>query len=93
MSDRWWDHVTAWNYNGKPALLVSQPYQLYSGKAFKELAMLANDPDLGVSVYGNSWYGNGTIYIEIYRKDYLNDYFEVLRRERRRDGKKDGDNR
>lgn len=66
----WWDHATAWTYKGKPAVIVSQPYQL--GKdGQQELAKLAEDPDLYVEVQPESWYGHGTIFIGIYRRDYL----------------------
>jgi hypothetical protein len=67
------DHVTAWLHNGKPEVVVSQPYNL-------EAYHLANlgaleQLDLKVMVHGRGWYGHGTVCVEIWSTS--SDLFDV----------------
>lgn len=59
----WMDHLTGWTRNGKPAMLVSQPYGL-TRDCLAELADLDRS-DLPVSIDGTGWYGHGTLFITV----------------------------
>ena len=61
----WMDHVTKWSRNGKPALILAQPYGLRAAK----LRPLLDDDSLHMLVHAQGWYGCGTVAIEIWRKD------------------------
>ncbi len=62
----WLDHVTCWNRDGKPAVLVAQPYGL-SGSSIRQLAQLDEHPELCVAVDGTGWYGHRTTFVEVWR--------------------------
>lgn len=64
----WFDHVTGWTFSGLPAVLVAQPYP-FGKESEKDLAAIAEDPDLHVIVGPTGWYGRGTVFIEIWRRD------------------------
>lgn len=57
----WMDHVTGWNRDGKPAVLVAQPY----GLTQRELAQLGALPDVDVRIDGTGWYGAGTTFVTV----------------------------
>ncbi|MER7331788.1 MULTISPECIES: hypothetical protein [unclassified Micromonospora] len=67
---RWADHVTRWSRNGRPAVLVAQPYGL-SNDQFAQVAAL-NDEELQVAVDGTGWYGHGTTFVQVWRVDAWN---------------------
>jgi hypothetical protein len=58
------DHVTCWTRDGRPAVLVSQPYRI-SSDAMKKLKALEHD-GLIVRVHKDGWYGSGTFCVEIW---------------------------
>lgn len=61
----WMDHITGWNRDDKPAVLLSQPYGV-RGMAIKELAEIhANG--CPVVIDGTGWYGYGTTFVSIWR--------------------------
>ena len=62
---RWMDHVTTWTRNGKPAVLVAQPYNL-DADSFNDLAALS-DLGLTVEITRNSWYGHDTTFVGVWR--------------------------
>jgi uncharacterized protein (DUF736 family) len=62
----WMDHVTTWKRDGRPAILLAQPYHV-SGDDLEHLRSLEAD-GLVVSIHGNGWYGHGTVCIEITRE-------------------------
>lgn len=64
----WQDHVTGWIRNGKPAVLVAQPYGLFDS-SIVHLGELAADPALYVRIDGTGWYGHHTTMIEVWRAD------------------------
>jgi len=66
----WLDHVTGWARNGKPAVLIAQPYGV-SEQSIADLAQLAVDPALMVRIDGTGWYGVGTTFIQVWRADAL----------------------
>jgi hypothetical protein len=59
----WMDHLTAWTRNGKPAILLAQPYHLCPDD-LRHLASLEAS-GLDISIHGRGWYGYGTVCIEI----------------------------
>lgn len=65
------DHVTCWTLEGRPAAIVSQPYNLYTNQ-LQMLGALVNDK-LSVKIHGHGWYGAGTVCVEIWASD---DYFD-----------------
>lgn len=65
-AERWLDHVTGWVREGKPAVLVAQPYGL-SEQSRSRLAGLDQEPDLRVEIRGDSWYGAGTTFVGVWR--------------------------
>lgn len=67
-NETWHDHVTGWNRDGRAAVLVSQPYGISDG-AVRELGSIAADASLYVNVSAHSWYGHGTVLIEVWRED------------------------
>lgn len=69
---RWMDHVTRWSRNGKPALLLAQPYHL----EVSQLRPLLDDEALKVLVSARGWYGWGTVAIEVWRRET---YDEMIR--------------
>lgn len=64
---QWADHVTRWKRDGKPGLIVAQPYGL-DGNDMIALGQLAADDDLHVSVDADSWYGHGTVMVEVWNR-------------------------
>lgn len=66
----WTDHPSAWLRNGRPAVLVAQPYPYgIQGPDVDELAALDADPALRVEVSppGASWYGFDTWFVRVWR--------------------------
>lgn len=62
------DHTTQWNRDGRPALVLTQPYPTVGLE--DALAELRADPELRVVVQDPSpWYGNGTVGVLIWRAD------------------------
>jgi hypothetical protein len=55
----WFDHVTSWNRNGKPALLLSQPYSLSDNDIF-DLRELRNRDHVIVRL-DVGWYAAGGV--------------------------------
>jgi hypothetical protein len=62
------DHVTLWLHNGKPEVVVSQPYNL-EGYHLGHLSALEEQLGLRVRVSGRGWYGHGTVFVEIWAAD------------------------
>jgi hypothetical protein len=62
----WLDHVTAWNHDRKPAVLLAQPYGLGSDDV-AELEALEDDGF--VVVIGDGWYGHGTTSVAVWRAE------------------------
>jgi hypothetical protein len=58
------DHVTCWTRDGKPAVLVSQPYHI-SDENMKMLKALEHD-GLTVQIHKDGWYGSQTLCVEIW---------------------------
>lgn len=65
----WVDHVTAWNRDGRPAVLVAQPYPAGNSDAGRDAIDASLDPvrALGctVTVGPTGWYGAGTVWVAI----------------------------
>ena len=59
--------MTCWTFKGQPAVIVSQPYNLYEN-ALQALGALENE-DLKVHIHGHGWYGHGTVCVEIWAID------------------------
>jgi hypothetical protein len=61
----WWDHPTCWTRDGKPAVLISQPYipgpAALSGRDLDELGALDAEPGLRVELRTDGWYDSGLI--------------------------------
>lgn len=66
------DHVTCWTLKGKPAVIVSQPYNIYT-KQLQMLGALANE-ELRVKIHGRGWYGHTTVCLEVWVDEY--DHFD-----------------
>lgn len=64
VASKWMDHVSGWTKDGKPALLLAQPYSLFN---IESLLKATSEFNLDVSVNGDGWYGHGTIAIELRR--------------------------
>ena len=62
-----WDHISCWKYDGKPALLLAQPYGV-DGSDIPELAPLIADPHISISIVGDNWYGHGTVGVEVWNR-------------------------
>lgn len=62
----WLDHVTGWNHDRWPAVLLAQPYQLRDDDR-AELATLEGEGF--VVIIGSGWYGHGTTSVEVWRPD------------------------
>jgi hypothetical protein len=58
------DHVTCWTREGRPVVIVSQPYNLYTNQ-LQSLGALASEK-LSVKIHGRGWYGNETVCVEIW---------------------------
>lgn len=66
---RWMDHVTRWSLDGRPAVLVAQPYGLMNDDV-AALGQVAGFDDLIVHIgHRGGWYGYGTTFIELWRAD------------------------
>jgi hypothetical protein len=63
------DHLTGWTRDGKPAILVSQPY-VQSAESIAALGAAAAEMGLETRIDGSGWYGHGTICIEFYPKGH-----------------------
>lgn len=63
----WRDHITGWTRNKQPAVLVAQAYHLI-GDDLAELVQI-DQSGLAVRIDGTGWYGNGTIFITIWRAE------------------------
>jgi formate-dependent nitrite reductase cytochrome c552 subunit len=60
------DHLSMWIRDGKPAVLVSQPYQAY-GKDLSDLMSLCVRFDVRCVISSSSWYyPSGTLLIEMW---------------------------
>jgi hypothetical protein len=79
LQDGWLDHAELFTYEGRPAVLVSQPYGL-TDRGVRKLAELAerHGLEVGVGICGHGWYGHGTLLVEVWRGKELRD--EVHRR-------------
>lgn len=64
---RWMDHTTRWSLNGKPALLLTQPYGDLEGHR-EAMGNILEDDELHVETKP-SWYGHGTTGIFVWRVD------------------------
>jgi hypothetical protein len=64
----WLDHATGWTRDGKPYVLLGQPYSL-SIEGLREIIACADQFNLNISINGRDWYGHGTIAIELRRQD------------------------
>lgn len=63
----WMDHTTRWNLDGKPALVLTQPYK--SAERQREMmGDLLEDNELHVEIKPG-WYGYGTIGAFVWRAD------------------------
>jgi len=60
----WMDHVTGWTRAGKPAVLVSQPYQVSAAEQM-ELTRIGVEWSLDVRVGDTGWYGSDTRFVEL----------------------------
>ncbi len=64
-SRHWLDHVTGWTRDGKPAVLLAQPYGLGTDD-IADLATVAEQWHLDVRIDGTGWYGYGTTFVELW---------------------------
>lgn len=66
----WLDHLSFWERDGVPAVIVGQPYQLY-GDTLKEMMAFAKAYDLKVSVRtAPSWHYPGSVlFVELSKKE------------------------
>lgn len=60
----WMDHVTGWTRDGKPAVLVAQPYHV-SATERMELTRIGVEWNLDVRVATTGWYGFDTRFVEL----------------------------
>lgn len=61
----WADHVTRWTRNGKPAVLLAQPYSL-DDDDLVVLGGLTSADDITIIVHATGWYGYGTTTVEVW---------------------------
>lgn len=67
MVERWADHVTTWTHDGRPAVLVSQPYYL-DAEIEERLHEVAAERGLYPEIdRAGGWYGLGTTWIALWR--------------------------
>jgi hypothetical protein len=66
----WMDHTTAWKYDGKPAMLICQPYHIYDSD-MREIIDVVSKFDVDVSIHGAGFYGYGTACIELHSRAYV----------------------
>jgi hypothetical protein len=64
---RWMANSTGWTRNGKPHLLVCQPFGL-GFEGLREIVAAAERFDLDVQIGGTGWYGYHTTFIELIRE-------------------------
>lgn len=69
----WMDHVTRWNRNGKPALLIAHPYSI-GHDDIAQLGALAAIGGWRVWISAGGWYGHGTVSVEVWREDAYGQY-------------------
>lgn len=65
----WMDHVTRWTRNGRPAVLVGQPYHV-SVDGYAALALVDADPAFTVEIRNDGWYGSG-VFIAVWNAQTL----------------------
>jgi hypothetical protein len=63
----WMDHVSGWTRDGKPAVLLCQPYNLYAAD-LADLVRVYEQFGLDVRIHGGGWYGHGTVCIELCKR-------------------------
>jgi hypothetical protein len=65
----WLDHVTGWERDDQPAVLVAQPYKL-SPEDHAELRDISETPGLRVELRAEgSWYGHGTWFVGVWNTE------------------------
>lgn len=58
---RWFDHGTAWRREGKPYVVIGQPYELF-GADLEELNNIEDNEDLHIAVLSHpSWHYPGQV--------------------------------
>lgn len=63
----WMDHVSCWNRDGRPAMLVCQPYGVSeTDRLILDDIALAYDIDVQIGPTG--WYGHNTTFITLTRR-------------------------
>jgi hypothetical protein len=61
---RWMDHVSGWTRDGKPAVLVCQPYGVHD-ESLRDILRVADEYQLEAHIDGTGWYGHGTTFIAL----------------------------
>ncbi|MDP9019538.1 MAG: hypothetical protein M3N25_01840 [Actinomycetota bacterium] len=77
LTRNWADHVSLWNYAGRPAVFVAQPYQVTGG--LDRLANWAKFHGVTLKVHANSWYGFGTLQVELWAPGMHEDVCSLVR--------------
>lgn len=62
------DHVTGWTRDGKPAVLICQPYGLHVDD-IRQLADLHQEHGLKIRIDGTGWYGHGSTFLQLWRRE------------------------
>lgn len=70
------DHTVLFNLNGKPAVLVSEPYQLEDDD-FMTLAGFCKQHNLTVLMTTKPWHDPACLHIEIWRPEAYREYLEA----------------
>jgi hypothetical protein len=63
----WMDHISGWTRDGKPAVLLCQPYNL-SADDLADLVRVHEQFGFDVRIHGGGWYGHGTVCIELRKR-------------------------
>jgi len=61
---RWMDHLTGWTRDGAPAVLIAQPYDLFTDD-ISDLAKVAGEHSVHVHINGTGWYGHGSTFVQL----------------------------
>lgn len=64
----WSDHLSGWLRDGRPAVLVAQPY-VVTAEGEESLSYIGEHPLLSVERRPSGWYGNGTGFVGVWRTD------------------------
>lgn len=70
MEQPWMDHPSCWTYQGRPAVLVAQPYGL--SDASRSVLAGLNSDKVHVEVRDRGWYGHCTVWVGLWSREVWN---------------------